>query len=52
LIQDVSDFMTLASGDVLTLGAAAPAPRVRAGQTVRIEVDGLGNLSNRFVAAA
>ncbi|HEV7610920.1 MAG TPA: fumarylacetoacetate hydrolase family protein [Steroidobacteraceae bacterium] len=52
LIQDVSDFMTLAPGDVLTLGAAAPAPRVRAGQTVRIEVDGLGNLSNRFVAAA
>jgi 5-oxopent-3-ene-1,2,5-tricarboxylate decarboxylase/2-hydroxyhepta-2,4-diene-1,7-dioate isomerase len=52
LIQDVSDFMTLAPGDVLTLGAAAPAPRVRAGQTVRIEADGLGFLSNRFVAAA
>ncbi len=51
LIQDVSDFMTLAPGDILTLGAAAPAPRVSAGQTVRIEVDGLAGLSSAFVAA-
>ena len=52
LLADVSEFMTLAPGDVLALGAAAPAPRVRAGQTLRIEIEGLGSLSNRFVDAA
>jgi 5-oxopent-3-ene-1,2,5-tricarboxylate decarboxylase/2-hydroxyhepta-2,4-diene-1,7-dioate isomerase len=46
LLRDVSEFMTLFPGDVLALGAAAPAPRVRAGQTVAIEIDGLGRLSN------
>ena len=40
----------LAPGDVLALGAAAPAPRVRAGQTVAIEIDGLGRISNPFIA--
>jgi 5-oxopent-3-ene-1,2,5-tricarboxylate decarboxylase/2-hydroxyhepta-2,4-diene-1,7-dioate isomerase len=50
LLADVTDFMTLAPGDVLAAGAAAPAPRVRAGQTVRIEVAELGTLSNAFVA--
>ena len=52
LLSDVTEFMTLAPGDVLCLGAAAPAPRVRAGQTVRIEIDGFGALSNPFVSAA
>jgi 5-oxopent-3-ene-1,2,5-tricarboxylate decarboxylase/2-hydroxyhepta-2,4-diene-1,7-dioate isomerase len=52
LLSDVTEFMTLAPGDVLCLGAAAPAPRVRAGQTVRIEIDGFGALSNSFVSAA
>ena len=52
LLADVTEFMTLAPGDVLALGAAAPAPRVRAGQTSRIEIDGLGSLSNRFVEEA
>ena len=51
LLADVSEFMTLAPGDVLALGAAAPAPRVRAGQTLRIEIEGLGSLSNRFLDA-
>ena len=37
---------------VLATGAAAPAPRVRAGQSVAIEIDGLGRLANRFVAEA
>jgi 5-oxopent-3-ene-1,2,5-tricarboxylate decarboxylase / 2-hydroxyhepta-2,4-diene-1,7-dioate isomerase len=52
LLADVSEFMTLAPGDVLALGAAAPAARVRAGQTSRIEIDGLGSLGNRFVEEA
>lgn len=52
LLADVTEFMTLAPGDVLMLGAAAPAPRVRAGQTLSIEIDGLGSLSNPFVQVA
>lgn len=52
LIADVTEFMTLAPGDVLAAGAAAPAPRVRAGQTVVIESDVLGTLTNPFVAGA
>jgi 5-oxopent-3-ene-1,2,5-tricarboxylate decarboxylase / 2-hydroxyhepta-2,4-diene-1,7-dioate isomerase len=49
LLADVTEFMTLAPGDVLAVGAAAPAPRVRAGQRVSIEIDGLGCLTNPFV---
>ena len=52
LLADVTDFMTLAPGDVLALGAAGPAPRVRSGQTARIEIDGLGSLGNPFMDAA
>jgi 5-oxopent-3-ene-1,2,5-tricarboxylate decarboxylase/2-hydroxyhepta-2,4-diene-1,7-dioate isomerase len=48
LLADVTEFMTLAPGDVLALGAAAPAPRARADQTVTIEIDGLGRLENMF----
>ena len=43
--------MTLSPGDVLALGAAAPAPRVRSGHTVTIELDGLGSLSNPYLAS-
>ena len=49
LLEDVTEFMTLAAGDVLAVGAAAPAPRVRAGERVSIEIEGLGRLSNDFV---
>jgi len=52
LLADVTEFMTLAPGDVLATGAAAPAPRVRAGQTVAIEADTLGRLMNCFTGAA
>ncbi len=51
LLADVTEFMTLSPGDVLALGAAAPAPRVRPGQTVSIEIDGLGSLSNPYMTA-
>jgi 2-keto-4-pentenoate hydratase len=44
--------MTLAPGDVLALGAAWPAPRVRSGQTATIEIDGLSGLTTRFMDAA
>lgn len=49
LLADVTEFMTLAPGDVLTVGAAAPAPCARAGQRISIEIDGLGCLTNPFV---
>jgi len=51
LLTDVTEFMTLAPGDVLMVGVAAPAPRVRAGQRVTIEIDGVGALHNHFVGA-
>lgn len=52
LIADVTEFMTLEPGDLLLLGVPPGAPRVRAGQGVAIEVDGIGRLENRFVAEA
>jgi 5-oxopent-3-ene-1,2,5-tricarboxylate decarboxylase/2-hydroxyhepta-2,4-diene-1,7-dioate isomerase len=50
LIADVSDFMTLLPGDVLSVGVAARAPRARVGQHVSIAINGLGRLDNRLVA--
>jgi 5-oxopent-3-ene-1,2,5-tricarboxylate decarboxylase / 2-hydroxyhepta-2,4-diene-1,7-dioate isomerase len=49
LLADVTEFMTLAPGDILALGAAAPAPRARAAQTVTIEIDGIGRIENPLV---
>ena len=51
LLAEVTDFMTLVPGDVLMTGVAHGAPRVRAGQQVATEIDGIGRLENRFVAA-
>ena len=50
LLAEVSAFMTLAPGDVLTVGVAAGAPRARAGQRVCISINGLGRLENPLVA--
>ena len=50
LLADVTEFMTLAPGDVLMLGVSAGAPRVRAGQRAVIEIEGLGFLKMSFVA--
>ena len=49
LLTDVTEFMTLSPGDILAVGVAYPAPRVRAGQRARVEIDGLGSLENPFV---
>ena len=40
LLAAVTDFMTLLPGDVLAVGVASPAPRIRTGQQARIEIDG------------
>ncbi|MDE2612936.1 MAG: fumarylacetoacetate hydrolase family protein [Burkholderiales bacterium] len=42
LLADVSEFMTLAPGDVLLVGLPFDAPHARAGQRVRVEGSGLG----------
>ena len=52
LLVDVTDFMTLQPGDLLLVGRVIDAPRVRAGQTVVIEADGIGRLETRLVAAS
>lgn len=50
LLAAVTEFMTLQPGDILTLGRSHGAPRVRAGQSVTLEVAGLGALHHRVVA--
>lgn len=49
LIADVTDFVTLFAGDVLHVGVPAGAPVIRAGDRVRIEIDGIGALENPVV---
>jgi 5-oxopent-3-ene-1,2,5-tricarboxylate decarboxylase / 2-hydroxyhepta-2,4-diene-1,7-dioate isomerase len=51
LLADVTEFMTLSAGDVLAVGAAAPAPRVHAGQRVAIEIERVGRLETAFIGA-
>jgi 5-oxopent-3-ene-1,2,5-tricarboxylate decarboxylase/2-hydroxyhepta-2,4-diene-1,7-dioate isomerase len=50
LIADVTEFMSLAPGDVLLVGTLAnlngPLPRARAGDHVAIEIPGVGMLAN------
>ncbi len=46
LIADVSEFMTLAAGDVLLLGPGEGSPLARAGDRIKITVPGLGELSH------
>jgi 5-oxopent-3-ene-1,2,5-tricarboxylate decarboxylase/2-hydroxyhepta-2,4-diene-1,7-dioate isomerase len=50
LIADVTDFMTLAPGDILLLGTAHGAPTARAGQRIAIEIEGLGRLESTLAA--
>lgn len=50
LIADVTDFMTLAAGDLLMLGHGPAAPLALAGQQVRITIDSVGTLEHRLVA--
>lgn len=52
LIVDVTEFMTLQPGDVLSLGRSHGAPLVRAGQQVVLQVEGLAPLHHRVVAEA
>src|SRR5690606_19629290 len=46
LLADVTEFMTLHPGDLLMLGVPHGAPLAKAGQTVTVEIDGVGRLEN------
>lgn len=50
LIADVSEFMTLRTGDVLLTGVEYLAPRAPVGARVRIEADGFASLEFRLTA--
>ena len=52
LLADVSEFMTLAAGDVLLAGVAPGAPRVNAGARVAVEIDRVGRLETRVAVRA
>lgn len=49
LIADITDFMTFYPGDVLLVGTPEIAPIVKAGDKVRIEIEGIGSLENTVV---
>jgi len=49
LIADVSEFMSLAPGDLLLVGVPHGVPHARVGQRMAIEIDGLGRLENTLV---
>lgn len=51
LLADVTEFMTLAPGDVLMLGVPHGAPLVRAGQRIRAEIAGIGAYEAVIAAA-
>ncbi|MCL2656233.1 MAG: fumarylacetoacetate hydrolase family protein [Betaproteobacteria bacterium] len=44
LLADVTEFMTLARGDILLVGVSYMAPQAAAGSQVKISADGLGSL--------
>ncbi|MED4116286.1 fumarylacetoacetate hydrolase family protein [Priestia megaterium] len=49
LISDITEFMTLNTGDTLLVGVPENAPLAKAGDHIRIEVEGIGNLENKIV---
>ncbi|HJW25947.1 MAG TPA: fumarylacetoacetate hydrolase family protein [Rhodocyclaceae bacterium] len=50
LLADVTEFMTLAAGDVLLVGVTYQAPRARPGSRVTISATGLGSLDFSIAA--
>ncbi|MCG2595638.1 fumarylacetoacetate hydrolase family protein [Ramlibacter sp. XY19] len=52
LLADVSEFMTLGTGDMLMLGVDANRPRAKVGDRIDIFMPALGTLTNTLVAEA
>lgn len=49
LISDISEFLTLQPGDILLIGEPPDSPFARAGDRVRVEVDGLPAIENEVL---
>jgi 5-oxopent-3-ene-1,2,5-tricarboxylate decarboxylase / 2-hydroxyhepta-2,4-diene-1,7-dioate isomerase len=49
LIADISEFLTFQPGDILLIGEPHDAPLARAGDRVRVEIDGLPPIENEVV---
>lgn len=47
LLADITDFMTLYEGDVLLVGVPENMPLIEVGDTVKIEIEGIGVLENK-----
>lgn len=52
LLADVTEFMTLRSGDILMVGLPEHLPLARAGDQVVVEIEGLGRLENPVLSAS
>jgi 5-oxopent-3-ene-1,2,5-tricarboxylate decarboxylase/2-hydroxyhepta-2,4-diene-1,7-dioate isomerase len=50
LIADVTEFMTLRTGDILLIGEPDNSPLARPGDCVRVEIDGIGSIENTLEA--
>ncbi len=50
LIADVTEFMTLRTGDVLLIGEPDNSPLAGPGDRVRVEIDGIGSIENTLEA--
>ena len=51
LVSLISHDMTLEPGDVILCGTSIGVGSMKPGQTVEIEIEGIGKLSNRFESA-
>jgi len=49
LLADIGEFLTLEPGDIVLIGEPHDAPLARAGDRVRVEVDGLAAIENEVV---
>lgn len=50
LLADINEFLTLAPGDIVLIGEPPDSPVARAGDRVRVEIDGLVPLENEVVS--
>ena len=51
-IAAMTRYLTLYPGDVIWMGTDGTSPNLKAGDTVEIEIAGIGTLRNPFVAAS
>ena len=49
-IVELTKYFTLWPGDVIWMGTDGASPNIKAGDTVEIEITGIGTLRNKFVA--